>query len=74
MPNDDKMVKCRNCGKEVKKEDTEKDVTHDCGWNEFRARNEVRKNKLMSDILDEFRDEDKKDKEKNAPKKGPFGW
>lgn len=50
MP-EDKMAKCRNCKKDRKVDeinDPEKDC--ECGWNEAKAKAEVRKRKLMADI------------------------
>jgi hypothetical protein len=67
---EDKMKKCRNCGKDVKVADEENiDFVHDCGWSESKAKAEVRKRVLMSEVEEEIKKPVKKDKDK-----GLFGW
>lgn len=74
MP-DPKMKKCRNCDKDVKVEDEQNfDFVHDCGWSEAKARAEVRKGLLMSQIVEEFKSEAEKGKKKGDKDKGLFGW
>ena len=67
---EEKLKKCRNCGKDVKVADEENiDFVHDCGWSESKARAEARRKKLMDEVEEEITKPDKKDKGK-----GVFGW
>jgi hypothetical protein len=53
MP-EDKMAKCRNCKKDRKVVDIDNpEVDCECGWNEAKAKAEVKKRKLMNDIAKE---------------------
>jgi len=70
MAGEKKMKKCRNCGKEVEVDQEQNtEFIHDCGWSESKARAEVRRRQLMSEVEKELSEPEKKDKGK-----GIFGW
>jgi hypothetical protein len=65
MAKEEKFRKCRNCGK-----DAPVGEACECGWDEDKARAEVRKQLLFREIERELSDEEKR----RSKKPNPFGF